>query len=621
MKRDVKNLVTALCLVASGTLTACFEPTPLSIEFEHGIQLMQAAGYGLLTSLRSWDSTAVVVRVSEPRPLTEDYVMLTGKRSHCHNEGFEQTYTLVNPTGDTLLVEQRAYTDGVAFRYVLPHVMEGETLVGELTTYHVPAGTRRWMQRYTGPGYENFFPLCPDGVSPERAEDTRWGYPALMQLPDSSYLLIHEGDLLRDHVGSLLVNSEADRDAYRVELFSDCPLVARADGRWTSPWRLLIHGSLADVVESTLVTDVATPNQLGDAFANLQPGLSSWIYWAYNHGSQECSLLKEYVDLAAEMHWPYTLVDAEWDVMRGGTIEDVVTYAVGKGVKPMIWYNSTTNWTGEWAPTPQGLLNDSVDREAEFAKIAGWGVKGVKIDFFRDDNVETVNYYIDLLESAARHGLLVNFHGGTIPRGWQRTYPNFISAEGVYGAEWYNNRPTLTDKAARHNATLPFTRNVIGPMDYTPGTFTDSQHPHITSHAHELALTVLFESGIQHMPDRPSAYRGLPAEVRELLQGLPTAWDDTRLLAGQPGESVVLARRKGQDWYIAGINGRDEEQILKFDLGRLGGQQVMTGATISVIDGGSQTQMVIDHTAILTDEPTYIICQPRGGFLIKTTLP
>ena len=616
----MKRLLSSL-IITTSVLSSCTEPAPLAIQFGPDITLMQQSDYGLVTNLRSWDSTAVVASVTEPRAIVEDYVMQTGKRSHCHNEGFEWVYTLVNPANDTLLIEQRVYRDGVAFRYVLPSVREGEALVDDLTRYHVPDSTQRWMQRYTGPGYENFFPLCEGGVSPERAEDTRWGYPALMLLPDSTYMLIHEADLLRDHAGSLLENSQEDRHTYKVSLFDGYPLVAGADGRWASPWRLVIHGSLADVVESTLVTDVATPNQLGNAFADLQTGPSSWIYWAYNHGSQECDRLKEYVDLAAEMHWPYTLVDAEWDVMRGGNIEEVVAYAIERGVKPMIWYNSTTNWTGEWAPTPQGLLNDPADREAEFAKIAGWGVKGVKIDFFRDDNVETINYYLDLLESAARHGLLVNFHGGTIPRGWQRTYPNFISAEGVYGAEWYNNRPTLTDKAAAHNCTLPFTRNVIGPMDYTPGTFTDSQHPHITTHAHELALTVLFESGIQHMPDRPSAYRELPEQVREILMSLPTSWDDTRLLYGDPGRGIVLARRKGDIWYIAGINGLDEEQKFKFSLGQLGGTQIPTGETLSIIDGAIQTQLVLDKTQILTDEPTYIFCQPRGGFLIKTTLP
>lgn len=153
-------------------------------------------------------------------------------------------------------------------------------------------------------------------------------------------------------------------------------------------------------------------------------------------------------------------------------------------------------------------------------------------------------YCISLLEDAAKHNLLVNLHGATIPRGWQRTYPNFMSAEGVYGAEWYNNAPVLTKQAAAHNTTLPFTRNVIGSMDYTPCTFSDSQYPHITTHAHELALLVVFESALQHWADRPESYLAQPDAVRKFMSGLPTVWDDTRLVSGYPGESVVIARKK-----------------------------------------------------------------------------
>ena len=137
-----------------------------------------------------------------------------------------------------------------------------------------------------------------------------------------------------------------------------------------------------------------------------------------------------------------------------------------------------------------------------------------------------MNYYIDLLEDAARHKLLVNFHGAAIPRGWQRTYPNLMSVEAVYGSEWYNNKPTLTDNAAWHNCTLPFTRNVIGPMDYTPCTFTNSQHPHITTDAHELALLVIFESALQHLADRPEGYRQQPVEVQNFIRYLPVAWEN-----------------------------------------------------------------------------------------------
>jgi hypothetical protein len=210
------------------------------------------------------------------------------------------------------------------------------------------------------------------------------------------------------------------------------------------------------------------------------------------------------------------------------------------------------------APTPKYRLNKPDDREKEFAWCEKIGVAGVKIDFFSGDNQMNMDYCIDLLESAAKHHLLVNFHGATIPRGWQRTYPNLLSTEAVYGAEWYNNVGTFTKKAAAHNATLPFTRNVIGPMDYTPCAFSDSQHPHITSNAHELALTVLYESALQHLADKPGSYYAQPDEVQEFFGKLPTVWDETRFVGGYPADYVVLARRSGDTWYVAGINGTDE---------------------------------------------------------------
>ncbi|WP_304476598.1 glycoside hydrolase family 97 catalytic domain-containing protein, partial [uncultured Muribaculum sp.] len=228
------------------------------------------------------------------------------------------------------------------------------------------------------------------------------------------------------------------------------------------------------------------------------------------------------------------------------------------------------------------------------------------------DGQETMSYYIDLLESAAKHHLLVNFHGATVPRGWQRTYPNLMSVEGVYGAEWYNNAPILTNRAAAHNATLPFTRNVIGPMDYTPCTFSDSQHPHITSHGHELALTVLFESGIQHLADRPESYLAQPAEVLEFFSTLPSTWDETKLLAGYPGNHTVIARRKGSDWYIAGINGTDEPMEVTPDYSPVNKGEI--SGTMFTDSGKPDNPWSISS---ITSLPEKINMQPRGGFVIK----
>lgn len=594
--------------ILSISLLSCLSANAQVISIV-GNDIMKSADFGITTNMRKWESQTRMARATEPKKIVENYIMITGKRSHCHNEGVERVYAITNQDRDTLFVRMRQYNDGYAFRYELNNLKDGEVITDERTKFHVPATANRWMQQHNGPGYEHFFPLCKGGITPEGERITEWGYPALFELGRGQYMLISDSYTPENNCGTILRNSAEDRNTYAVKQFGE---IKTGEKSWHSGWHVLITGTLADVVESTLITDVADPCRFDDT-SWIQPGVSSWIYWAYNHGSQDCNLLKEYVDLAAEMHWPYTLVDAEWDVMRGGTIEDVVKYSVSKGVKPMIWYNSTTNWTGPGAPTPQGKLNKPDDRDSEFAKIASWGVKGVKIDFFRDDDQETTEYYRDLLLAAAKHHLTVNFHGGTIPHGWQRTYPNVVTCEGVYGAEWYNNMPVLTNKAACHNATLPFTRNVIGPMDYTPGTFTDSQHPHITSHAHELALPILFESASQHMPDRPSAYRELPTEVKELLSGLPSVWDDIRLLGGYPGDYVCIARQKGGTWYVAGINGTDNARTISVDLSRI---PKAAKKVLLIADGQAQKEFSISNVKVRNSRID-IPCLPRGGFVMK----
>ncbi|MCR4917171.1 MAG: glycoside hydrolase family 97 protein [Prevotella sp.] len=543
-----------------------------------------------------------------PSRIKADYQMLIGKRLHCTNEANE--YRMGN-------LVMRLYNDGLAFRYEykgLQHVKAP----AEQTAYIIPEGIKRWMLQWSD-GYEGFYPMSTTanvkalggfgGSTPQNRLNNHWGYPLLMEPADDVFALITEANIERRQSASSLFN-EGERFSV-VPDKNDLQLT----GDWHTPWRVVIVGRLADIVQSTLVTDVSEPSQLTDT-SWIKPGVVSWVYWAYNHGSNDYSIIKKYVDLAVALQLPYVLIDAEWDEMNkvasneGKNIEDAVAYAKSKGIKPLIWYNSSIGWING-APGPKFRLNKPEDREKEFAWCEKIGVAGVKIDFFSGDNQENMDYCIDLMESAARHHLLVNFHGAPIPRGWQRTYPNLLTTEGVYGAEWYNNVPTFTKKAASHNATLPFTRNVIGPMDYTPCAFSDSQHPHITSHAHELALTVLYESGLQHLADRPESFLAQPAEVQQFLSHLPNVWDDTRYVAGYPGESAVLARRSGDTWYVAGINGTDEEQSISIPLKGI----VKKAKNIYLFADGNDKN---NPWNITTERrlPSAVTCQPRGGFVL-----
>ena len=199
---------------------------------------------------------------------------------------------------------------------------------------------------------------------------------------------------------------------------------------------------------------------------------------------------------------------------NGGTVTDALKYADDRGIKTLLWYNSCTSWIGEGAPGPMYALNAKEDRINEYQKLNKMGVSGVKIDFFNGDGYKDMNYYIDLLEDAIDYELLVNFHGATIPRGGQRTYPHMMTVEAVYGAEWYNNNRTLTNRAAKHNATLPFTRNVIGPMDYSRA-LSPTHNIHIPLRVMSWHCTLFLNQPLQHMPDRPEGYRSLPVTVRD----------------------------------------------------------------------------------------------------------
>ena len=526
----------------------------------------------------------------DTRNIKEDYTMLAGKRLHCVNKGKESTYSL--QSGGILRI--RVYNDGVAFQKV------GRESMNDKAEIPVPITIpyyNSWMMNWSD-GAEGFYPK-----NRQLKEGDRLSFPALFEFPNNVFALLTEANIHHDNAASSFYSLDGKN---KFNIVTD----QNEQFAQQSSWKVMIIGSLADVVESTLVTDVSDPRKLSDT-SWIEPGVVSWVYWAYNHGSNDLNIIKKYVDMAATLHLPYVLIDAEWDEMKDGkTVVDAVNYAKEKGVKSMIWYNSSVGWING-APGPKFRLNKPEDREKEFAWCEQIGVAGVKIDFFSGENNMNMAYCIDLMECAAKHHLLVNFHGATVPRGWQRTYPNLLSTEGVYGAEWYNNVGTFTDRAACHNATLPFTRNVIGPMDYTPCAFSDSQHPHITTHAHELALTVLYESGLQHLADRPESFLAQPQAVQDFLSNLPAVWEETRLVSGYPGESAVIARRSGKTWYVAGINGKDQE--CEFDLRGLP----------SIVGKKRQADCFLDTSEdrawqllLNTALPTSVHSRARGGFVL-----
>jgi hypothetical protein len=573
------------------------------------IKVLPASPLGILREDQQFVSNLKLVGGSRSTAVHTKYEMITGKRRFCENFGTEKTVHYQNASKQPLDITFRVYNDGIAFRYTFPNRPDSSlSIKGEATGYVIPEGTSRWMQPFAS-AYENFYPLNTGADGKKNVGE--WAYPALYKVNDQPlWVLISEAGITRQNCAARL-SYKQETNSYGVTYPSakkGWHSGAVSGLPWKSQWHVMMVGALSDLVESTLITDVSHPSAIKDT-KWIEPGSVAWVYWANNHGSKDYQKVIEYIDLAVKMHWPYVLIDWEWDVMaNGGTLKDALSYAKSKGIKPLLWYNSGTDWLD---PTPVDRLLTHEKREKEFSWLNEIGVSGIKVDFFAGDQQDMMNYYIDILEDAAKYKLLVNFHGATVPRGWARTYPNLMSTEAVYGAEWYNNDGILTDKAASHNTTLPFTRNIIGSMDYTPVTFSNSQHEHKTSFAHELALAVVFESGLQHFADRPSAYYDLADEPRKFLMGFPTTWDETKLINGYPGEMVVIARRKGKLWYVAGLNGKDTPQTLDLSFNFLGN----SGYSFQIFKDGADTKSITSEArSVKRSGKLQIQCLPRGGF-------
>ncbi len=406
------------------------------------------------------------------------------------------------------------------------------------------------------------------------------------------------------------------------ETYGVAPQHASVTLPWVSPWRVIVVGDRAGAIpDSTLVTDLARPSEQPDT-SWIKPGVASWSWWSDMSSPNDYARLVPFVDAAAKLGWSYSLIDLGWHQMQGGgDIKKLVDYAAAKNVGLIVWYNSAGRHNQVPDAGPKDLMNDPMLRDAEFARIAALGIKGVKVDFMQSDKQYVIALYHDIIRDAARHKLLINFHGATVPRGWERTYPNLLTMEAVRGGEQYWDR-NFAENAQMFHTIYVFTRNAIGPMDYTPTVLTDpgATNPglqkHLTTNAHELALLVVFQSGIQHVIDPAASLVSQPAFVQDYLTNLPTAWDESRVIAGAPGELAVVARRSGPTWFVAGINGRTAPQAIQVPLAFLGAGEF----SLTLITDGATTHEFV-HATRSTQAGNHLdlVLAGRGGFAARLT--
>jgi alpha-glucosidase len=584
-----------------------------------GVPILEASPLGIRRDDTAFVDGLTVVD-TRTRIIDERYTTPHGKRRDHRVRARERTVTFANAAGARLDVIVRAHDDGAAVRYRFPSKGARHTVMAELTGFKVPGGSTAWLMpqqevHQYGPAYEELFEEVASGTAAPRADG--WAFPALFRTAQGKWLLLHESGLDGEYCGSHLA-ATVPGGVYTIA-FPDANEGLGVGERlpasslpWTTPWRVVITGdSAGDILVSDLVNDLSPPSQLKDT-SWIRPGRASWSWWSASDSPKHAAQLNAFIDMGADMGWEYALVDAYWNLMETGRIDDVIAHAKQKGVGLFFWYNSGGPHN-DVTEAPRDRMHTRDVRRAEFAKLRDWGVKGVKVDFWHSDKQDRIRQYRDILEDAADFQLMVNFHGSTIPRGWQREFPHLVSMESVFGAEQYKFREAFARRAAVHNTILPFTRNVVGSMDYTPVTFSNAKFPHRTTNAHELAQAVVFESGVQHFADSVDSYRNLPEAARSLLKAVPAAWDETRAIAGEPGQLVVVARRNGREWYVGGVNGREVLQDVSVPLGFLG-----SGSwTASVIrDGGADRTLASDTRTVTTQDTISISMRGRGGFVM-----
>lgn len=560
------NIVHGAC---RAVLTAAAERPTLAVDMD-GEPLVTFA-LGLDVDGMDVGVDAQVVSVDE-RVVHEEwnaaFGKATGARSATHTES-----TVVLRTGDTeWAVIVRVADDGFAFRYRLPP--EAQMLGTEHTRIAPTPDARAWVLEY-----QTWYETPRFGADIADLAPGDYGFPILLQLAPERFVLLSESGIDGRSSGA---HAAFDGQAFRV-VTADDPFAV--DGGHLTPWRVLIAGTTADIVASTLVDELA-PAAAPDAFV-ARPGRAAWSWWSSQYSGAYLEVQKRFTEFAAEQGWEHVLVDCGWDA---AWVPELVSFASARGIQVHLW--------SSWSDL------DGAESLRKLALWRSWGVAGIKVDFMESEAQERYRWYDAIIAESARVGLAVNFHGSVIPRGWARTHPHVVSYEGIRGAEYYvfYGNP-LT---AAHNVIQPFTRNVVGSMDYTPVTFSAPERE--TSDAHELALGVVYESGITHFADDPDQYRSRPLAARFLAELAPS-WDEVRLIDGHPDTHAMIARRKDDRWFIGCIGSGDAERRVSFDPSALLGAPA---AVWIVRDGDSR---LVEEAVADPGAEIEVTMAPRGGFV------
>ena len=556
----------------------CTEGKPVYTVSLGGQQFIAPSPLGLRTNIGDFTSGLALSAISPIESINDSYSLPNIKKSSVDYRANRRVYSFSDPTGVVFDIIAEVSDNNVAFRYqVKPR---GETLCcivdSEATGFVMPEGTTTFLCPQSGPmggfartspSYET--PYTPDAPTGENGWGNGYTFPCLFHNGDKGWTLISETGIAGNYCASHLEggNGALYTIAYpqpgEQNGFGSTSASIPLPG--LTPWRIITVGeNLAPIAETTIPFDVVRP--LYEPSRQYQYGKGVWSWIIKMDPSCNYDEQKRYIDFAADMGYSTVLVDALWDTQIGhDKIAELAKYGKTRGVDLFLWYNSNGSWND--APQgPRGIMNDIVARRREMKWMQQLGIRGIKVDFFGGDKQETMRLYHDILADANDFGILVVFHGCTLPRGWERMYPNFASAEAVLASEKLYFSQGSCDAEA-FNATIhPLVRNTVASMDFGGSALNKYYSPdnepggsrRVTSDVYALATAVLFQSPVQHFALAPNNLTDAPAWAIDFMKAVPTTWDNTRFIDGYPGRYLIMERRHGDTSYIAGVNAADE---------------------------------------------------------------
>lgn len=556
-----------------------------SVSYDN-VLFLQPSPLGMVANIGDFSSGMSLEKNVSTNKIDETYELASIKKSKVHYVANEAVFSFTQQGKTIYDVIFRISNNDVAFKYKM--YPQGETLScvveQEATGFVFPDGTTTFLCPQskpmggfarTSPSYETSY------TADDAAGKNGWGegytFPCLFRNGDNGWVLVSETGVNGGYCASRLLGHKGG--TYTIGF----PQEGEANGNGTAspgielpgetPWRTITVGkTLAPIVETTVPFDVVKP--LYQAKGEYTYGRGSWSWIIGMDGSTNYKEQLRYIDFSAAMGYQSVLVDALWDKQIGrDKMEELAKYGKDKGVALYLWYNSNGYWND--APqTPRGIMNNAIARRKEMKWMQSIGIRGIKVDFFGGDKQMTMQLYEDILSDANEYGLLVIFHGCTLPRGWERMYPNFASSEAVLASENLHFSQGSCDHEA-FNATLhPFIRNTVGSMDFGGSALNKYYNAdnaprgsrRVTSDVYALATAVLFQSPVQHFALAPNNLTDAPSWAIDFMKEVPTTWDEVRFIDGYPGKYVILARRHGDKWYIAGVNAQKETLKLKVNL-------------------------------------------------------